>query len=345
MLEFFLKINPNEFTSDFYGNRVYHWLKRETKVIDDFSGMSPILTAENGERFYVRLLAVSDYKKIIPLKDIVRKQSHFFYNLPVDVIGISEQQAEFIESCQIFLSHQISAYGRYYYAFLYREGTQWVLPRLSDRMKELKLTYQGDGLRSVNWRHRQVFTLAERLVNSLTELEKMGYVLHSMSQTSFFVTPLDGILLDFSDLLSFPELTNPGKSPIFIEYLYPNNWIRTAMEQANYSLTALLFHLLFSKFPYEQAEYPIIENDENRYRYKSAFDLYYKNLTFTFTEEQSVGWGLFIEDQEAFKAWESSPKKIQFIFKAILTEYYSEAPSPSQWQEYLKELKKEVFDG
>lgn len=355
MLKTYFEIDDTFFRSEIYGDKTYHWLKKEVAVIEDISKSSPIVTDDLGNRYYIRIMpsrfiyGVSNARRIYSyLKAIVRLKHPSFYNLPTDIIQISKDNLDMIEACDFLLENDYSEEKHAceaFYAFLYPVSTTWDLPTLADTVEQLKVHYQSEGLSAVCWKKKLILNLASNLAQALGKLNEAGYCYLDFNRKKIFVKSDYSVLLDFS-LLTVPINTGSitGARELPLEYRHIKNWAMPFHQYSNYSLTAFLFHLLFGKFPYESSSNIIIEDDSNIFRYQEAFGKYYENSTFVFADEVLAENIIYTQDKQALQHWKDAPEKLRFIFSEVLSSEYYSGPFASEWVTYLKEFYSEVKD-
>ena len=324
MLADLIQIDKQRFRSLLQAGKNYEWIKEEETTVD---WGSPILTDQDGRRYLVKLSKNN-------FRNLLAKQLHIFYQAPVDVIEVSSDNSRFIQSCKERLFSGELEENTMYYAYLFPADKLLSLPSLREVLRELKRQYRVQGRYSVNWKLEQIRHLVTSIIDCLVVLQDAGYFCYDICQEHFFVTPENKILLAFHDRIAKIDKDVWDKT-FSIEYrsIGRESW---AVAQANHGLAALLFHLLYSRFPYDSPYLSIIEEDKEEHpkRYEHVFQLYHAEPVFLYDEKNAkdfVG-----EHSTSLSDWKDSPKQVQFIFKHIFTNFPDNIPFPNEWKNYLE---------
>lgn len=210
------------------------------------------------------------------------------------------------------------------------------------------------GLRERNWKNEAVQKLIQGILQVMAQVNRAGYLYGDLSFSRFFLTSEGRVVLNFSNLI-FSDLDRPGGSGVPlrkgaypIEFADPTivRGLRTEMdmESQNFSLTAMIFYLMFGVYPYDgrlMSGYP----DDNPQQHAAKFRDYHRMPVFLFDPADSRNaLGAFEEDQAVLNLWSECPEEIRTIFIRTLAQSNAERtqkiqnPSPEDWLRCFEEL-------
>ncbi|HEM5089132.1 hypothetical protein HO542_00980 [Streptococcus suis] len=364
---FFMKTesNKNVFRSAIFGRGLYQWLKGETVLYPYDENLElPVLTnILTGERFYIRFFQGS-YMKVLRLKYYIQHPNTTGQMVfPVDIVDIpyDGEDIKVYKDSRLNYHYEDSNFNIENDNNLY--GIVFPLEHLHGRkrqtlkswLQEKKFVASNSGIYLNGWTNPELRQVILHLLSSVIALNLSGYLLGDIHLSRILLDDELNVQFEFTDLLymndemensgEFVEPIAPKKGEYPLEFAEPA-YIRGRVERLdvqsqNYSITALLFYLLFSHYPYADSYRTINDDEEDLIRYYSSMYRYFENPIFVFEDSESTRFGILEDEQHVIHMWGEVGKQAQEMFLSALSKAKAErledycAPNPSMWLDFL----------
>ena len=212
--------------------------------------------------------------------------------------------------------------------------------------------------RQLNYKNPNVVLLARRILEAFYKLNKKGYLYLEVSFDRFHMIENGNIYFDFSNLVyRTADTTNIDRMNenklaekwFPVEFAEPaviqGKWNYADQRTQNYSLSAMLFYLLFGLHPYDGRLMDDYETN-SRLQYYEKYEDYHKMPIFVFDPEDGRNrLGIFLSEKKILELWDSAPEKLKNMFQRSLAEDNAERntakdmnPTPEEWLNCFAEV-------
>lgn len=178
----------------------------------------------------------------------------------------------------------------------------------------------------MNYDNPSIKTLIKGILEAFISLNSKGYIYIDFDFRRMRLRSEGRVAFDYSDLLYYlpPEsdtkyVISRGGYPVeFMESNIVSGNGRYADEHIqNYSLAALLFYLMYGRYPYDGKRLAG-ESDTSKLEHKNKFAVYHKVAEFIFDENKNNALSATLSESDTVKLWNRTPEKIKEMFENIL---------------------------
>ena len=183
----------------------------------------------------------------------------------------------------------------------------------------------------INYNNPEIVKLARKILEAYSKLNKKGYLYLDFDLGRYHLTEEDAIYFEFSNLVYRTADTenvdwtheNRLERPwIPLEFAEPaviqGNWKYADGRTQNYSLTALMFYLLFGRHAYYGSLMDNYSSDSELHYYE-MFEDYHDMDVFIFDPDDSSNeLGTFSHENKIIQLWETAPEQIKDAFIGAL---------------------------
>lgn len=209
------------------------------------------------------------------------------------------------------------------------------------------------------WRNPAVRRLAFSVLTAFERLNRWGYIYLDLHPSRILFGKNDLVVLDFSNLVFMKQeiarrhpCTTLDPSAVPIEFAEPaviqGTVTQADIRSQNYSLTALLFYMLFHRYPYD-GRLLAGHVDNSEHSHLAKFKEYHKLPVFIFDPDDENGikaMDIFEEDIKLKEVWEQCPQLIRDQFTKVLRQANAErkpsattcAASPKDWLDLFEQV-------
>ena len=336
--------------SSIYGRGVYR--VTEQNVQDpvycgrENTGTSPLL--ENiitGEVFYMRLVTCN-HNSMLRYKDrILNPPDRSRILWPVDLVTLSEEQKR---PCSLYAANIYSASS----SAANPNCSRAVLFPFGDYPARVDLDTRLSRVKDKTWRNPAVRKMAYQIITAIGRINSYGYVYNDFHSSRLLFDDSDDLFLDFSTQIHCRgELdSSDGKVRTMCAIKageYPLEFAEPAAVQGkighfdlrsqNYSLTALLFYLLFNRYAYDGRLLTDYIDDSVLHHY-SKFKAYHLLPVFIFDpNDMQNALGAFDDELAIIELWNECPENIRKMFEEALKQENAlrtvmhNTPTPQDW--------------
>lgn len=254
---------------------------------------SPLFRLENGESFFAkRIRYLGDKEDDIGKKDecIRSRYKKMILNPPRDVNilwpkDIVEVSETILQELSLLVANDYQVFNRdvevdkSIYALLFSENNavlQGIQLNLRDYLEKLKMQM---GPYKINYNNKLIISIAFSLLREIQKLNDNGYIYADIDLSRFFVTGDVSIVLDFSNQMYTIDEVNSSEHEVFIEEpgeyslefadpAFLNGDVKMiGLRSQNFSITCMLFKLLFGVYPYEGVLFDYLDDSTRMSRY------------------------------------------------------------------------------